>query len=129
MKKTILVILVGGITLAAASPGYASDWDKAGKALAIIEGARIITGGNIDLIGNLTGINRNSWFSSGRGNRGDDCRTYARAPRRPERVWVPHYVWKKKYIPGHEEYDEKYGNIIVEEHYIKYRVENGGHWE
>jgi hypothetical protein len=132
MKKVITTLVVIGLTVSLSAPSYASDWDKAGKALAIIEGARILTGGNVDIIGNITGINRN------RGNQGflggyNQCRpqrsysrTYASAP---QRVWVPHYVWRKKYIPEHEEYSPEYGTIIVEGHYIKYQAEDGGHWE
>lgn len=139
MKRVIASIIIAGTVLAMATPSYASDWDKAGKALAIVEGARILTGGNLDLIGNLTGINgRSSWNSPSRGQYREPRpayakahhRSYAKAPRHyPERAWVPHYVWKKKYVPEHEEYYQDYGTVIVEGHYIKYRIEKGGHWE
>jgi hypothetical protein len=127
MKRAIISFSVIVMLLSAVVPSYASDWDKAGKALAIIEGARILTGGNVDIIGNITGINRgHSNVSCGRSGRYDYAKSYDRPSRR---VWVPHYVWKKKYIPEHEEYDPEYGTIIVEGHYIEYRVEDGGHWE
>ena len=45
------------------------------------------------------------------------------------KVWVPHYKWKKKYIPEHEAEDDEYGKVIVSGHYIKYKVERGGHWK
>ncbi len=127
MKKLVIGILVAGLVAGIAVQGYASDWDKAGKALAIIEGVRVLTGGRVDLIGNVTGINRNQ-------------ATYARGERRyvheearvrqcPQRVWVPHIVWEKRYVPEHVEYREGYGRVIVGGHYIKCRAERGGHWE
>ncbi|MBU3912091.1 MAG: hypothetical protein KKD90_05845 [Candidatus Omnitrophica bacterium] len=61
MKKvTIVSMIVVGTLIGTSASSYASDWDKAGKALAAIKGVRIITGGNVDLIGNITGINRNN---------------------------------------------------------------------
>jgi len=137
MQKTIVSLIIVGLIAGTSIPSYASDWDKAGKALAVVEGVRVITGGNVDIIGNLTGISRNSiWRSNqgyGRDDRGYD-RSYYDKPARSYRCsskksWVPHYVWKKKYVPEHKEYSEKYGKIIVEGHYIKYKVEDGGHWE
>ncbi|MFC1621257.1 hypothetical protein ACFL2G_03025 [Candidatus Omnitrophota bacterium] len=126
MKKVIIVSLVAvGILACPSASSHASDWDKAGKALAAIEGVRIITGGNVDLIGNITGIGQNN-------RRSDRNRTYAKkcsSPRRRARTWVPYYVWKKQYIHEQEAYSEEYGNVIVEGHYIRYRVEDGGHWE
>jgi len=117
MKRIIVGIVIAGTVLGSVTSGYASDWDKAGKALAIIEGARILTGGNLDIIGNITGIGRDGLFSP-----------YRRS-RRPSRIWVPHYIWRKKLVPEHEEYHQEYGTIVVEEHYIRYRAESGGHWE
>jgi len=125
MKGILLILLIPGLILGRSMPSYASDWDKAGKALTIIEGVRILTGGKVDIVGALTGINEPD--------------TYVYQTRHPrwhkqkykvysKRVWVPHLVWKKKYIPKHQEYDERYGKIIVEGHYIRYQVENGGRW-
>jgi len=127
MSKFVISIIALVTITCVTTLGYASDWDKAGKALAIIEGARILTGGNIDIIGNITGIGRNSRYSSGPKH----CNyTYAKShKRRSNKVWVPYYSWKKKYVPEHEEYDERYGTVIVERHYIRYKVEDGGHWE
>ena len=125
MKKIIVSLVVIGTLICPSASSYASDWDKAGKALAVIEGVRIITGGSVDLIGNITGISRNN-------RQPDRPRSYAKkhsSPRRRARTWVPHYVWEKNYIPEHEEYSEEYGNIIVEGHYIRYQAENSGHWE
>ena len=120
MKKAIISLVVIGALIGPSAQSYASDWDKAGKALAVIEGVRIITGGNVDLIGNITGIGKNNSRSY--------AKNYSSHTRRA-RTWVPHYVWEKKYIPEHEEYSEGYGNIIVEGHYIRYQVKDSGHWE
>lgn len=127
MKRIIVGIVIAGAVLGPVTSSHASDWDKAGKALAVIEGARILTGGNVDIIGNIIGIGRGSVFSSRRGNR---CRAYTRTARHhSDRIWVPNYVWKKKRVPRHEEYHRKYGTIVVESHYIRCRVERGGHWK
>jgi len=127
MRKTITFILVSAFLISSAYPVYASDWDKAGKAFAIIEGVRVLTGGKVDLIGNMAGIGNNS-YSWG----GSSYRKHHRFRKKnycTTKVWVPKYRWKKKYVPKHEEYDHEYGKIIVDGHYIKYKVERGGHWE
>ena len=128
MKKIIIIVLMSGLVGITSITSYASDWDKAGKALTIIEGVRVLTGGKIDLIGNITGINNQA--------------RYAHTSPRPQvvyhketryrcydKVWVPHFKYVKKYIPQHEEYQKEHGNIIVEGHYVRYQVESGGHWE
>ncbi len=126
MKKIIVSITILGVLMSFSTSSYASDWDKAGKALAIIEGARILTGGNLDIIGNIAGIGQNSWFRPRRRNRQyKQVRNY---PCSSQPVRVLHFVWKKKYIPEHEEYSKKYGTVIVEGHYIKYKIADGGHW-
>lgn len=144
MKKTIIVTFVlVGLIMGLKSVSFASDWDKAGKALTIIEGVRVITGGKVDLIGNITGINKPR-------EEAKECRRVITheprhyAPYRHERgyrqkeqhyvsycktVWVPHMVWKEKYIPRHTEYRPGYGEVVVEAHIEKYLVEEGGHWE
>ncbi|MCM8774451.1 MAG: hypothetical protein NC820_06945 [Candidatus Omnitrophica bacterium] len=130
MKKIFLLTFILVFIFVVISRIYASDWDKAGKALTVIEGIRLLTAGKVDIIGNISGIvreDRNNRFKeSDHLNSGYYCR-------RPccyvERVWVPHYVWKREYIPEHREYHQDYGEIIVEAHYIKYKVEDGGHWE
>ena len=58
MKRILVVLLVMGLLVGKVIPGYSSDWDKAGKALTIIEGMRILTAGKVDILGTLTGINR-----------------------------------------------------------------------
>ena len=126
MRKIIVgIIFLGLLAGVNIQQGYASDWDKAGKVLTIIEGARILTGGKVDIIGTLTGTKQD--VASGRYegyHRGDQVR----GPRYSRRVWIPHLVCKREYIPQHEEYSERYGRIIVEGHYITYQVEDGGHW-
>ncbi|MFH1857875.1 MAG: hypothetical protein ABH845_03100 [Candidatus Omnitrophota bacterium] len=128
MKRTlpvfpVLAFVVGSV-VCFGTPSEASDWDKAGKALAVMEGVRIITGGNVDLIGNVTGINRPRGYGQPQGYRHQEVRPGHRS----DCVWVPRLVWVKKYVPRHEEYSEKYGTIIIEAHYIKYQVERGGQW-
>jgi len=140
MKRLITVMLVAGVIAvpmtSTLTPAYASDWDKAGKAFAILEGARVLTGGNIDIVGNLTGINRgNGGWGGLFGQQSQPVQPaqqvyYARqVSYRPEPVWVPEYTWEEQYIPEHEAYSEQYGTVIVEGHYIRYRVESGGRWE
>jgi len=127
MKRIIAIMLFLGVFATAVAPVYASDWDKAGKALTIIEGLRILTGGRVDFIGNIAGINRNAEYA--RETHHDYYVKEEIRRHHPRRVWVPHFVWKRKYIPRHEEYIRGRGLVIIEAHYIEYRVEEGGHWE
>ena len=133
MKNVMAGLVALAVVATFAAPSYAKDkeWANAGKVLAIIEGARILTGGNMDLIGNVTGINRSSWNQRGHENhRRDYARSYSSHEACvPTRVWVPNYIWERKNVPEHEEYIVGYGTIIVEAHYIRYRVESGGRWE
>jgi hypothetical protein len=131
------VIAAISLTVGASSLCFASDWDKAGKALAVIEGMRVITGGNVDIIGTVTGINkdRDRGRVAGRDQGRDHDRGFrsSRFERREqyecERVWVAHYIWKEKYIPEHVEYRPGIGQVTVAGHFEKYLVEDGGHWE
>jgi len=136
MKKVTIIILCLTFTGGISNVSYASDWDKAGKVFAIIEGMRVLTGGKVDVIGNVTGINNQATYVPRKiqkkhkprprqryvyhKHRGRDCF---------DRVWVPHYKYTKKYIPKHEDHHKRYGQIIVDGHYIRYKVESGGHWE
>jgi hypothetical protein len=104
--------------------------------LTIIEGVRIFTGGKVDIIGTITGINRPRQEAREYNySRDSDHQQYANRGRghgryeRYERVWVPYYVWKEKYVPRHTEYRPGYGEVVVEGHYERYQVEEGGHWE
>ncbi|MFH1360472.1 MAG: hypothetical protein ABIJ41_05480 [Candidatus Omnitrophota bacterium] len=126
MKKLAVVVFAIMLLIGMASPVLASDWDKAGKALTIIEGVRVLTGGKVDLIGKITGIDREPRYV----HRGRPA-SYRAKDYYPckERVWVPHYTWKRKYIPKHKEYDGHRGYVIIRGHYVRYQVENGGHWE
>ena len=118
----VSVALLGGFH----SHAYASDWDVAGKILTGIAGIRILSGGKVDILGALTGTGQDQ----GRQVIYQQRRYYTPShPTYSHRIWVPHYVWKKKWVPEHIEYDEKLGEIIVPGHYVKYKVENGGHWE
>jgi hypothetical protein len=146
MKKIIIAMLImAGLVVGIKSKGFASDWDKAGKILTAIEGVRIITGGKVDVIGSMTGINNRQEsrhdYRDGYVSRDDHPRFYAhekhyyRYPSRSRhvshyrKVWVPHMVWVEKYVPEHREYKPGIGQIVVQAHYERYQVEDGGHWE
>ena len=122
--KSIGKILIGLVfTFSVNTVVFASDWDVAGKVLTGIEGLRIITGGKVDLIGNIAGINNN------RNPGGNRIYSYARYQYNYcEPIWVSHYVWKKKWIPGHYEYRKRERRVFIPGHYVKYKVERGGHW-
>ncbi|MCF7908260.1 MAG: hypothetical protein K9L86_05275 [Candidatus Omnitrophica bacterium] len=102
---------------------FASDWDVAGKVLTGIAGLRVITGGKVDLIGGITGINKNRYVSSKKYRNQSKNHEYC------QQEWVPYYSWEREWIPTHSEYSKKKGEIIVEGHYIKYKVTNNGHWQ
>ena len=117
MKKTALILIITTTVVTVVVPAYASDWDKFGKIMAGIEGVRILSGGRVDILGTITGINDNN--DCGGRISTVSCR----------RVWVPrNVVWKKVYVPQHKEHHPKYGKVIVEGHYIKYKVVRGGYW-
>jgi len=125
MKRLGIFFLIGALTIGITAPAFASDWDVAGKVLTGIEGARIVSGGRIDPIGKMI-----EFIQGPRRNQQEERYVYRYKETKPsQREWVSHYVWKKKYIPEHTEYSEKYGQIVVEAHYIRYKVEEGGHWE
>jgi len=131
-----MALIAGSLVAGTSVYSFASDWDKAGKALAIIEGIRIVTGGKADIIGTITGINRpGQEVRESRYSREPDQQRYADnyhgrfKYERNERVWVPHYVWEERYIPRHTEYRPGYGEVVIEAHHERYQVEEGGHWE
>ena len=128
MKKAILSSVIALFSLGLVSYGHASDWDKAGKALTVIEGLRLITGGKVDFIGTLSGLSKPRTETKYVEYRHYDKPKYYNKPQQ-KKVWVPDYVWKTEYIPEHKEYSKKYGTIIVKGHYISYKEERGGHWE
>ena len=126
MERLRILVLTGMLVIGITVSAFASDWDVAGKVLTGVEGARIVSGGRIDPIGKMID------FIQGprRTTQQEERYVYRYRDTQPsQREWVSHYVWKKKYIPEHSEYSEKYGEIIVEAHYIRYKVEEGGHWE
>lgn len=120
MVMALLVIMLLGFS----ATTFASSWDIVGKVLTGVEGARILTGGKLDVIGSLTGI----------GNDRQDVvvrerRTYVvESPVACERVWVPNYTYREVWVPAHTEHDPRLGNIFIEGHYVRYQVENGGYW-
>ncbi|MDD5347096.1 MAG: hypothetical protein PHT59_00625 [Candidatus Omnitrophica bacterium] len=138
MRKSAIIAILAAILVAGSSaPGFASDWDKAGKVLAVFEGLRVLTGGKADVIGTVTGINQPRQQARDR-----DCDRggYARHDRgnhygwsqhercTAERVWVPHYMVKEEFVPGHIEYRDG-RRIMVDAHYERVEVQEGGHWE
>lgn len=138
-KPVIAVLVIAGLVLGFTTFSFASDWDKAGKALAIIEGVRVVTGGKVDIIGTVTGINRpyrqTAEYRERREyghDRGYSSRRHGsyewRNDNKCKMVWVPHYVWKEKYVPGHTEYRNGH-EVVVEGHHERYLAEEGGHWE
>jgi hypothetical protein len=143
MKKLLVVTLVTAGLIAGMglnTKTYASDWDKAGKVLVVTEGLRIITGGAVDILGTVTGTKQRVEARTraqdrderycGYGPRDDrDGPRYARRFDSVERVWVPHYVIRERYIPAHGEYRPGYGQVWVSGYYEQYEVQEGGHWE
>jgi hypothetical protein len=136
MNKFLSVILIAGFVAGIQTISFASDWDKAGKVLAVTEGLRIVTGGAFDVLGSITGVKERTNVREGRGySRCDDRpsyivrKVYQPQPRHVERIWVPHLVWQDKFVPEHTEYREGYGNVWIGAHYEKFQVEQGGHWE
>jgi hypothetical protein len=126
MRLAIISMLIFSLS----APVYASDWDTVGKIFAGIEGVRILTGDRVDIIGTITGIKGDGHHKHRDSRRHKDRHTshvYVYQDSCPK-VWVPQVVWKRKYIPEHTEYDPRYGEIIVEGHYIKYQVQEGGYW-
>ncbi len=127
MKKPIITLIALTFLFGSASASFASDWDKAGKILTVIEGLRFVSGGNIDVIGGITDAvhGNNGYHHKHRRHRKYAKKRHCSA----EKYWVPEYEWKKEWIPEHTDYHDTYGKIHVEGHYIKYQVECGGHWE
>lgn len=120
MKRNAIVLIMLGIALSFTAPVYASDWGKFGKAVAVVEGLRVITGGRVDIVASLTGLNCDK--------RDHAHRSHYRCC--PEKIWVPKkIVWKTKYVPQHIERAPNGKRRVVEGHYIKYKVEEGGYWK
>ena len=132
MNKLVASLMVGLMVIVGVIgfevPSYASDWDKAGKVLATLAGLRVLTGGNVDIIGNITGIKQAKKYDRGHSKHTQKHCEIKKGKSYSHYAWIPTMAWKRKYIPEHQEYSEKYGTIIVEGHYIKYQVEQGGYW-
>ncbi|MBZ0167209.1 MAG: hypothetical protein K8I00_10425 [Candidatus Omnitrophica bacterium] len=139
--KQVFVFLLTMIFLGSTTAmSYASDWDKAGKALTIIEGLRLVTGGRVDVVGNIGEVATGRTYTNRDTYNRSQFDYYHPRPYRPrqqivkhyyceqERVWVPEFRWIKKHVPEHEEIHPQYGSIIIEEHYIRVKQEHGGRW-
>jgi hypothetical protein len=124
MRKMAILLAAAGFMAITSTVSYASDWESAGKALTAIEGVRVLTGGRVDLIGNLAVINRGQeMYAYGRQGYDPGSRHYQR-----RRIWVPNYVLERRYVPARIEYKGRH-RVILPGHYVTYRVERGGHWE
>jgi len=133
MKRFMVAVFTVAFLAGGAKISSASDWDKAGRILTGIEGLRILTGGRVDVVGTLIGVGQNRGRNSHNPHYKRKKYTHKHYAKHYEtcskRVWVPHYEWHKEYVPAHESYDPDIGMVYVEEHFIKYKVEAGGHWE
>lgn len=126
MKRLVGFLVSAVFLFGVLTSAYASDWDVAGKVLTGITGLRILTGGKVDIIGAITGSGR----ARDRKYAPSEPRHYSKVRQQPcKRVWVAHYVWKKEWVPEHTEFDNNLGEVVVEGHYIRYKVESGGYWE
>jgi len=106
---------------------YASDWDEFGKAMAVVEGLRVLSGGTVDVIGAVTGIDRVSFGVAVRMG-GDQYRHHDRPRGHQERIWVPEYVQVREYVSGH--YEFRHGlRVYVDGYYVTRTIAQGGHWE
>ena len=124
MKKAMILLVLFTMSFGYQIKSFASDWDVAGKVLTGIEGIRILTRGEVDILGTITGINNKKYTSNK-----DNYRNYRKYHAKQTRSWIQHFVWKKKWIPTQKGYNPKFGKVIIEGHYIRYKIEKGGHWE
>jgi hypothetical protein len=130
MKKSMIMMLLIAFMTVGSVPAYASDWDKAGIILTGIEGLRIVSGGNVDLIGSMFGIgNQKNHVEYSYEYRSKHHKKFTNRYQCFEKVWVPHYVWERRYVPKHVECRDGHKKVIVEAHYIEHKIERGGHWE
>jgi len=63
MKKLIVIATIGILSLGFAISTYASDWDTFGKVMAGVTGLRVITGGQVDIVGGIFGIGGETYYS------------------------------------------------------------------
>lgn len=112
--------------LGLSATSFASDWGIVGKVLTGIEGARILTGGRFDVIGNVMDVAN---IRQDRDGSVYEKRVYVVEDRAPgRRVWVPTYSYREDWVPAHWECDPRLGKVFIEGHYVTYQVENGGYW-
>jgi hypothetical protein len=132
MKKIGVILLSVLIFCGFSATAHASRWDVAGKILAGLEGVRILSRGEIDILGTMGGLHRDDDKEERR------VVVYEREhyPRRDhryercERVWVPEYAWERRWVPGHYERKGHHGRkVYVRGYYESCKVERGGHWE
>ena len=119
MKKTILILTITLSLLGVSGLSYAGDddWATAGKVLTVLEGLRVISGGKLDLIGGLVGIDRDDqWppavihtYSYRTGPRYKYTKRNRSKHKITEKVWVPGYGWVKKQRSKHKKHDSDCG--------------------
>jgi hypothetical protein len=123
MGRIISIVTISLSLLIQPLTSYASDWDVAGKILTGIAGTRILTGGDVDILGSVFGINKHDKYSSSHKRN-----YYHRNTQTCQYIQVPTTTWKKKWVPQHTEYDDVFGEMVVEGHYVKYRSYNDTQW-
>jgi hypothetical protein len=126
--KNIAIVAAVFVMLGFAGVSGASDWDLVGKVLTGIEGARIITGGKIDVIGSVMDIGRGGPRGQNRVIREKQV-IVVEKPVSRDRIWVPEYRMEEVWVPVQTVHDRKCGNVYIGGHYVQYKVEDGGHWE
>ena len=129
-----VVALIAALSVFYASKSFASDWDKAGIALTVTEGLRVLSGGQIDVIGSVTGIHRPPDYDHDYPEVSYRHSRHDRVYRNPvllcdKKIWVPHYEWRKRFVPGTVHYEPGYGKVVEAGHFVRVKVQVGGHWE
>ncbi len=126
MKRLAKISFIALAMISLTATTFASDWDIAGKVLTGIEGLRLLSGGRVDILGGMTGINNTDRYAP---RSYSHTYVYVRDDHDCRRTWVPGTVWRKEWVPGHWEYDPQYGEIFIEGYYREYLVEEGGSWK
>jgi hypothetical protein len=92
-------------------PANASDWETFGKVMAGIEGLRVITGGEVDIVGSLTGVRR------------DGVRYYYPARRYRYRRPYGRYCYKRyRYPYGYYCYPRRGRGVYYYGPWLDYRI-------
>ena len=125
MKKMAMALLVMAL-LSFSATSFASSWGMVGKVLTGIEGARLLTGGRFDVIGNV--MDAVNIRQDRPGTVYQQPVYMVEQPVPANRIWVPTYSYRDEWVPAHWEYNPQFGRVFIEGHYVEYKVENGGYW-